>query len=45
MDETVFQRNRAMILNEGQRQVFDALVLPLPELGMTGKEEKQWNWE
>ena len=42
MDQMLYDKSRAMILNESQRQVFDALVLPLPELGLTGKEEKQW---
>jgi len=42
MDQMLYEKSRAMILNECQRQVFDALVLPLPELELKGKEEKQW---
>ena len=42
MDQVKLLKTRAMILDGSQRQVFDALVSPLPELHMTEEEERQW---
>ena len=42
MDQMKILKIRAMILDECQRQVFDALVWPLSELHMTEEEEKAW---
>lgn len=42
MDSTKIQNTRGMILNEWQRQTYDAFVLPLEELQMTEEEERTW---